>query len=147
MRFSALAVAVAALSGPTIANPIEGRAASPDWSITKFSFCRGDSSYKYSFNVQGGADAHTPAFFGTCIGTNGHVYLQCTSNPTGDQNFNLFAKTKIINGVPRVKIETWYIANGCRYTRDGSYTNSDATCASKKGNKFTITPTDSTTCN
>jgi hypothetical protein len=153
MRLSALAIAVVAVSGPTIANHVEGRAARHTWSITKFSFCRGEISYKYSFDVKGDANGNTPAFFGTCIGTNGKVYLQCTSNPSGRQDFNLFAKTEITtatkdatDGVPKVTIETEYIGNGCKYTRTGSKTVSDATCASEQGSKFKIAPKDSAVC-
>lgn len=144
MRLSAiLATAIVAVSGSPVASPdVEGL-----WTISKFSFCRGDNTYNYSFNIKGTANGKTPAFSGTCAGTNGKVYLLCDFTPPAGANLNVFAETVIKNGNPEVSLMTWHVQDGCRYTGKGSIIIDDATCASNSGDKYRIAPANSKLCN
>ena len=144
------AFAIAALAGSSVAAPAATNT-SYQWSITKWSFCRGQSAYDYSFTVKGGVNGDTPAFKATCSGTQQGGYKACDVT-SGDAvyvsaNVNIVVDPNNPNdSIPRVFVKTNYVdAESCRYTSIGHH---DATgnCGATTGRKFSIEPKDTAVC-
>lgn len=154
MQLLTLALATSSLLGSALAVPLEARGGY-HWSVTQWSFSRGEDSYDYSFMVSGPASKQAPGFVATCSGeTQQGGYKQCSILPPGPQKNipNIYAKVKVVtdpndpnDSIPRVFVKETWNRKGCEYTQIGQ---SDATenSGSTSGSKFSIYPKISAVC-
>ena len=149
MHLIAIAITAATSISPSLAIPGAAAAKAYTWSVTKWSFCHGQSVYDYSFTVKGAQNGGIPAFKATCSGTQQGGYKACTSanGVSVSANVNIVTDPNDPNdNIPRVFVQMNYVyEEGCRYTSTGHY---DATlnCGSTTGRKFLIMPKDVAIC-
>ena len=154
MQYTTIAVALFGLLGSSMAAPTADAADDYSWSVTKWSFSRGQTAYDYSFSVSGPQDGKTPGFTATCSGTQKGGYKECSILPVGTASAvpTVYANVNIVTDpndpndtIPRVFVKETWTRNGCSYTQVGHH---DATLnsGSRKGRKFPIFPLASAVC-
>lgn len=154
MQLLTLALAASGLIGSSLAQPLEARS-DYQWSVTQWSFSRGEDAYDYNFKVSGPQAGKTPGFVATCSGeTQQGGYKQCSILPTGGHSAipSVYAKVQIVtdpndpnDSIPRVFVKETWTKQGCEYTQIGHH---DATenSGSTSGRKFPIFPKASAVC-
>ena len=114
MQYLTLALAIAGFIAPGIATPNQGvdldtRASQYSWSVTKWNFCRGNSEYDYTFNVQGPKQGTTPGFKASCSGITQGGYKGCkVTSHQGEYIPTVSANVNIVGGTPRLFVRLEY---------------------------------------
>jgi hypothetical protein len=153
MQFFTTALAAAAIFGSSLAVPLV-EAEDYQWSVTQWSFLRGQNAYDYSLKVKGAKNGETPKFTAFCEGTQKGGYKECVvSSINGAKVPQVYANVNIVtdpndpnDNIPRVFVKTTFTnEEGCIFTSIGHH---DATISTGtgKGSKFPIFPKDTAIC-
>ncbi|KAK5165918.1 uncharacterized protein LTR77_008842 [Saxophila tyrrhenica] len=129
MQLLPLALTAATLLTHALANPLAAAAPAYKWSVTKWSFTRGQAAYDYSFTISGAAHGAIPAFKASCTGTQTGGFRDCTIlsdnpvPPTVSANVNIVQDPENPNdNIPRVFVRVEFVDDeDCRYNDAGNH--------------------------